>query len=198
MSGLEIIEKYQIPDKPDFYATTSHRFKLDLFDFFNDHKDKVLIEFGTSRGFTSVFCSRIFKNVHTINIQRTKETDECVGQVDNIDQYVIDLCDPDNVDKLRDIEKADVYIVDALHSYNAIINDTFTAKEHCNEGAYIVYDDYGTYPEIKKAVDELIEQEEIRFIKYIGHEAGWSYGEGGGVGYERTLQDREGVICQIL
>ena len=57
MSGLEIIEQYQIPDKPDFYATTSHRFKLDLFDFFNDYKDKVLIEFGTSRGYTSVFCS---------------------------------------------------------------------------------------------------------------------------------------------
>ena len=33
MSGLEIIEKYQIPDKPDFYATTSHKFKLDLLIF---------------------------------------------------------------------------------------------------------------------------------------------------------------------
>ena len=193
MSGLEIIEKYQIPDKPNFFATTSHKFKLDLYDFFNNHKDKVLIEFGTSRGYTSVFCSQLFKNVHTINIKRTKETDECVSQVNNIKQHVLNLENSD----LSSIEKGDVYIIDDLHSYNAVIKDTSTAKEHCNKGAYIVYDDYGTYPEIKKAVDELIEQEEIKFIKYIGHKAGWRYGDGGGVGYKRTLTDREGVICRI-
>ena len=194
MSGLEIIEQYQIPDKPDFFATTSHKFKLDLYEFFDNHKDKILVEFGTSRGHTSVFCSRMFKFVHTINVQRTKETDECIGRVDNIKQHVLNLQNAD----LGNIEKGDVYIVDALHEYNAIINDTFTVKEHCNEGAYIVYDDYGTYPEIKKAVNELIEQKEIKLIKYIGHGAGWKYGDGGGTNYERTLRDREGVICQIL
>ena len=69
MSAKLILEKYDIPDKPDFFATTSHQFKKDLYDYFNDSKDKVFIEFGTSRGFSSVFVSELFKHVHTVNIQ---------------------------------------------------------------------------------------------------------------------------------
>lgn len=194
MSGLEIIEKYKIPDKPVDHTTTSHKFKLDLFDFFTDCKDKVLIEFGTSRGYTSVFCSRIFKNVHTISLKKSIETEEYIGQVDNIDHYVINLRKK-NIDK---IEKGDVYIIDALHTYRAILNDTSTVIKHCDKGSFIVYDDYGTYPRIKQAVDQLIEEKKIKLIKFIGHGVGWSYGDGGGNGYERVLQNREGVICQIL
>ena len=57
MSGRELIESMQIPDKVDDHATTSHTFKADLYDFFKDFKDKILVEFGTSRGYTSGFCS---------------------------------------------------------------------------------------------------------------------------------------------
>jgi len=91
-----------------------------------------------------------------------------------------------------------VVLIDAEHTYTAVKRDTRVVKEIANKSAFIVYDDYGTYPDIKKAVNDMIAADEIRFVKYIGEEEGWKYGNGGGAGYKRTLTDREGVICKIL
>jgi len=49
MEFKEIIEKHNIPDKPDFHATTSYKFKEDLFFFFQSigSEDLICTEFGT-------------------------------------------------------------------------------------------------------------------------------------------------------
>lgn len=197
MSAQLIIEKYQIPDKPDFFATTSHQFKKDLYDFFNNTKDKIFIEFGTSRGYSSVFVSELFKHVHTVNIQMTEETKELLSQADNISAHKFDLYRFTAKDYLEELDKGDVFFVDAKHEYEAVKSDTYLAKEFANEGAYIIYDDYGAYTEIKRAIKDLIDLKEIELVKYIGNKKGWKYGEGGGI-VKRTLEDYEGVICKIL
>ena len=198
MSGRELIESMQIPDKKEVFATTSHRFKIDLYDFFKELNDKILVEFGTSRGYTSGFCSKFFKAVHTINSNTNDDSLHYLKQFENVTPYVIGIGRGNNWRRrLGELPKGDVYIIDAEHTYTAVKRDTRVVKEIANKSAFIVYDDHGTYPDIKKAVDDMIAGDEIRLVKYIGEEEGWKYGEGGGAGYKRTLTDREGVICQI-
>jgi len=198
MSGRELIESMQIPDKVEDHATTSHTFKADLYDFFKDFKDKILVEFGTSRGYTSGFCSKFFKEVHTLNKWRSEDTIRYLKQFENVTPHMIGLGRGNNWrEHLEKVTKGDVYLIDAEHTYRAVRRDTRLVKEVGNKAAYIVYDDYGTYPDIKRAIDELIAEDELRFVKYIGEEKGWKYGKGGGAGYKRTLEDREGIICRI-
>lgn len=64
MSLEEILKKHNIPNKTEFFATTSYKFKSDILDNFSSSIDKVFIEFGTSRGYTSAFASELFKTVH--------------------------------------------------------------------------------------------------------------------------------------
>lgn len=197
MSAKLILEKYDIPDKPDFFATTSHKFKSDLFTFFTECKDKIFIEFGTSRGFSSVFVSELFKHVHTVNIQLTEETKELLSKTDNITAHKFDLYNSAAKDYLEKLDRGDVFFVDAKHEYKAVKSDTYLAKEFANKGAYVIYDDYGAYREIKRAVKKLIDLKVIEVVKYIGNKKGWKYGENDG-SVKRTLEDYEGVICKIL
>jgi len=197
MSAKLILEKYDIPDKPDFFATTSHKFKSDLFTFFTECKDKIFIEFGTSRGFSSVFVSELFKHVHTVNIQLSEETKELLSKTDNITAHKFDLYNLAAKDYLEKLDRGDVFFVDAKHEYKAVKSDTYLAKEFANKGAYVIYDDYGAYREIKRAVNKLIDLKVIEVVKYIGNKKGWKYGENDG-SVKRTLEDYEGVICKIL
>jgi len=197
MSGRELIESMGIPDKVEDHSTTSHTFKADLYDFFKNFNDKILVEFGTSRGYTTGFCSKFFKEVYTINSKSSEDSEDYLKQFENVTSNVIGIGRSNNWrQRVGNLPKGDVYIIDAEHSYRAVRRDTKVVKEVGNKAAYVVYDDYGTYPSIKRAVDEMIAEDVIRFVKYIGEEKGWKYGEGGRAGYRRTLEDREGVICQ--
>lgn len=197
MSPELIFEKYNIPDKTKFYATTSHQFKRDLFEFFTDCQEKTFIEFGTSTGYSSVFVSEFFKHVHTINIKLTDQTKELLSKAKNVTPYIFDLYDFSAEEHMKKIGLGDVFFVDAVHTYKAVISDTYLAKRFASEDAYIIYDDYGLYPKIKLAVDELVNEKEIEIVKFIGNKEGWKYGSQTGT-LQRTLKDYEGVICKIL
>lgn len=58
-----------------------------------------------------------------------------------------------------------------------------------------MYDDYGLYKGIRKAVEILVEDKVIEITKFIGEEKEWQFDPRS---RQRVLQDREGVICKIL
>lgn len=64
MDLKEIIENHNIPDKTDFHATTSYKFKEDLFYFLQSigSEDLICTEFGTSRGFRDY--SQVYYNIN--------------------------------------------------------------------------------------------------------------------------------------
>lgn len=196
MSPELIIESANIPDKPDFYATTSHRFKKDVSDFFNNHSDKILVEFGTSRGYTSAYLSHFFKQVHTVNIAQETLAREYLSSFKNVFLYELDLYAPTTTESVKIIMPGDVYIIDAVHSYHHVISDTKLAMQEINENGYLIYDDYGAFPEVKAAIDDMVEQGLMEIVKYIGHEEGWCYGATNESA--RTLKHYEGVICKVL
>ena len=195
MELKQIIEKHNIPDKTDFHATTSYKFKEDLFYFLQSigSEDLICTEFGTSRGFTTVMLSYLFKEVHTINLTQGDLTKDLVEGLSNINLHEFNLYS----DEELPTPKSDVFIIDAGHNYRNVISDTRRAIENSNGKAFLVYDDFGAFSPVRQAILDILEEGKIGVVKFIGMNAGWKYGEEA-IHVSRTLTHQEGVICQIL
>lgn len=191
----EIIEKHNIPNKTNFHATTSYKFKEDLFYFLQSIKSENLIctEFGTSRGFSTVLLSYLFKEVHTINLEQGEFAKELVKGLGNVNLHSFNLY----LNHKLPTPKSDLFFIDAGHTYSNVISDTRTAIENSNGKAYLVYDDFGAFSSVRQAVLDILAEGKIKIVKFIGMNAGWKYGEEA-VHVSRTLTHQEGVICQIL
>jgi hypothetical protein len=89
----ELIKRDSIPDKTEMHATTTHKFKRDLWTFFNkpEYKDAYFIEYGTSRGYTSMVASYLFKEVHTINNVDDAVSAQYLSSRKNINRHIFDL-----------------------------------------------------------------------------------------------------------
>jgi len=200
MSINEILKKENIPDKPDFFATTSYKFKEDLYNYFaGDYfKSKKVLELGTSKGYTAKLLSYLFAEVHTVNKKHDSDTTTYLDS-SNIHLHTFDLYSYKAKQAYSNIPAVDVYVIDALHSKWGVTYDLVNCLQQnpTSSERYIVFDDYGTYPEVKEAIDEAIQSKVIKVQKYIGHSKGWSYGPVG-VDTERILKDWEGLICQIV
>lgn len=174
-----------IPDKFQHPTTTSHKFKRELYNFFNkdDYKNKKCVEWGSNLGYTTYVLSHLFNQVTGFNKERAVEAIEFNKNRPNVKFYTQDIYNT-NIP----IKDGDVFLVDAEHTYHAVIDDTMRSLsfESTNK-KYFIYDDYGAYPEIKKAIDDLIEYNKIKLVTKIGHSPSDRF--------TRPLYDYEGVIC---
>src|SRR6056300_1295503 len=198
MSIEEILIEDNIPDKPNNYATTTHKFKKDLWSFFDKDyfKDVNFIEFGTSRGYTAKIASYLFEHVHTVNVRVDELSAKYLSSRDNITCYGFNLygnnCPWDKIDS------GDVFLIDALHTYDAVTKDIESALTQIpsKKGKkYLVFDDYGAYPGIKRAIEDAISRGVIEEVTRIGQEEGYKYGEST-LEISRTLLDSEGIVCR--
>jgi len=181
-----------IPDKREDKNTTSLKFKQDLIEFFQPLQLKNCVEIGTSLGYSTRVLSFLFDAVTTIDIDRQ-----------NIQKALNFNSDRSNITFLYgnasemdwDIDiKFDVSFIDADHLYKYVINDTKQSIKYGVDNMYIVFDDYGlpeTVPAVKVAVDEMLSNNIIKFVKHIGEPAGSEPRIG------RPLVDWEGMICQV-
>jgi hypothetical protein len=71
------------------------------------------------------------------------------------------------------------------------MHDTGTAIHQSSNALTIVFDDYGMFPEVKKAIDDLVKQGTMDVVQKIGEVAGQSPRVG------KTLKDSEGIICKL-
>lgn len=174
-----------IPDKFEHKTTTSHKFKKDIFEFFNkdEFKTKNCVEWGSNLGYTTRILSFLFKNVTGFNI---KEVDK--AETFNSDRPNVKFYGQDIYNTKIPVDYADVFLVDAQHTYHAVIDDTYRSLNFKSDGLkYFIYDDYGAYPEIKNAISDLVSSDKLEIIKKIGHSPTDSF--------TRPLSDYEGLIC---
>lgn len=175
-----------IPDKFQNRNTTSHRFKRDLFDFFNkpEFKDKHCVEWGSHIGYTTKVMSYLFNTVTGFNHSRTVEAEEFNKDRPNVKFYGMDIYTSE-----IPINTGDVFLVDAVHTYDAVVDDTMRSLNFRSAGKkYLIYDDYGAFPEIRKGIHDLISLDKIRIIKKIGYAPTETF--------THTLYDYEGLICE--
>ena len=104
-----------IPDKRQDKNTTSLKFKQDMIDFLgDDYKDKVCLEIGTSKGYSTKILSHLFKKVIT-----------CENSIDllnfaknvNKDRNNIEFLNKDVYNTEWDFKDIDVVVVSAEHTY---------------------------------------------------------------------------------
>lgn len=183
-------------DKKDNLATTSFRFKEDLWDFFQGSGDKVAVEFGTHKGQTTRILSHLCRKVYTVNMNGNEEAKRLNADRDNI--VYIDYFDLYSTKMLPITEKVDIVLIDAGHSYGQVIDDINRAITlPLSSEVFIVFDDYGLEKferEVKKAVDQAVDAGLLQIVKFIGHEPGHSFGGTP----PRILKYPEGVITKVV
>lgn len=174
-----------IPDKFQHNTTTSHKFKKDLFEFFDkdEFKNKNCVEWGSNLGYTTRILSFLFNNVTGFNLSIVTE-----AEAFNVDRPNIKFYGQDIYNTEIPVDYADVFLIDAQHTYHAVIDDTYRSLSFKSDGLkYFIYDDYGAYPEIKQAIEDLISNNKIEIVKKIGYNPNEKF--------TRQLTDYEGVIC---
>lgn len=179
------------PDKRENKTTTSLQFKRDLIDFFtkNNKKNGTIVELGTDHGYTTKVLSYLFKNVITFDIepQRTNIAKVYNQSRENIAYFTEDTY---SYSWWKVSNKIDAIFVDVTHAYENVILDIKNCLKIDNE-CYIIFDDYGLFNGVKKAVDEYIENKKLSFVKHIGESVGSDCRPG------KLLQDWEGIICRV-
>lgn len=185
-------------DKTQNMSTTSFKFKEDIWEYFQDFKNRIIIEFGTHKGQTTRILSFLFKKVYTVNHNNNKSAKMLNKDRNNIEYLNFDLY---SSEELPIKSKIDVFFIDAGHSYQNVISDINRATSMwCSEECYIIFDDYGANCHsntVKKAVDEALNLKVISLIKGIGHSKGYNFGTGGKGGEDRILEDYEGLITKV-
>lgn len=179
----QILEK--IPDKFQHSTTTSHKFKKELFEFFDkeEFKNKECVEWGSNLGYTTRILSYLFKQVYGFNKVEVDKAELFNSDRPNVKYFAQDI-----YNTTIPICKADIFLIDAEHTYHAVVDDTIRSLGFESIGKkYFIYDDYGAYPEIKKAIDDLVEYNKIEIIKKIGYSQHENF--------TRPLFDYEGIIC---
>ena len=192
ISSASILSK--IPDKTKDKNTTSLKFKKDLIEYLGDeYRDKICLEVGTSKGYTTRILSFLFKKVITCEIDK------------NLIEFAKDINkDRDNIEFLhKDVyegvpwgfEDISVVFIDCNHRMDYVMSDIEHSLELCkpNEEILLIFDDYGLntlWKGVKEAIDEYDDDLRFEIIKEIGQPEGWSYRE------NMTLRASEGIICK--
>ena len=130
-----------IPDKFEHSTTTSHKFKRDVFEFFNkpEFKQSVCLEIGSNLGYSTRILSYLFKEVVGFNLESAKEAIEFNKHRTNVRYYTQDVYNTQ-----LPLDYGDVFFIDAQH-------------------------DIGGFPELKQAMDDLVKNEYIKIVKPIGY-----------------------------
>ena len=175
-----------IPDKFKHRTTTSHKFKKDVFEFFNkdEFKNKICIEWGSNLGYSTKVLSYLFKEVVGFNKDRAVEAIEFNSKRTNVKYFTQDIYNTE-----IPVNEGDVFFVDAMHTYDAVIDDTLRSlkfKSSLNK-KYLIYDDVGSHQEIQNAINDLIKEGYIQIVKKIGYSPDENF--------VVKLNDYEGVIC---
>ena len=181
----DLLEK--VPEKIKYRATTSKKFKRDVFEFFDTDyfKDKSCLEIGCASGHTTFILSKLFKNVYGVDSSDTKEA--------------LKFCSDNGSNNVkffkRDVYKnglptveVDVILIDAEHTYKAVSLDIKNSlKLKSNSKKYFIFDDTGILPEVLRCVNDHCTKGILKIIKPIGCIPGDQF--------HRQLFSQEGLIC---
>jgi len=184
----------ELPDKWEVKTTTSKLWKEGLYNFIKYQNIKSVLEIGTSLGHTTYFVAHFVDKVTTLEFDssRVSKAKKLSEKHNNINFVNASSYDDWNFDY------HDLVIIDCIHEYKYIKSDIENA---INLGTkYIVFDDYGLFPELKLAIDEAIDSGRIEMIQKIGYPKGTHFhmSKSTNTTSDKILADSEGLICRVI
>ena len=186
--SMQSLEK--IPDKSEWKTTTSKVFKVNLAQFFYKKQKQNWIELGSAQGHTTTFIANLANEVLSIDYDEKNCSLIDELKIPNVKTSSIDLYS----EKFRDFMKNnrfEIAVIDATHDEKHVGIDI----SNCiNAGVKtFIFDDYGMFPGVKKAIDNFIDSAEVLRTNYIGMPPGTHYPNT----QNKVLQDWEGIIVNI-
>lgn len=188
---MKTIDLRGVVDKMQNKNTTSLKFKDDLINYFQSiegSEDFVCVEVGAAHGYSTHVLAQLFKKVYSIEFNKHNLADaEKFNQKHsniiwrNIDAYGQDW---------EINERVNVSFIDCIHDYIHTTKDINASVKRGREVMYLVFDDYGLFPEVKRAVDDFIKGADCQ-VTYIGHP------EGTLIAVDRVVKASEGVILKV-
>jgi len=169
--------------------TTSKKFKYDIVNYFNNHKDKNYLELGSCQGNSILIYSNLFKHVTGLefdndNIQRSQEL---CKYCNNVSIYNFDVSGD-----WTELPNADIVNLDALHSYEGVQYMINNALKYYPNSTFII-DDYGhEMNTIKPVIDSLFQENKIKVLQWIGEDKGFKASNG------KEFIDKEGLIFKFI
>ena len=147
--------------------TCSDKMRFEIANFFEDKPTFNIAEIGAHKGYTTRILSSIFSKVYAVdNSEEWTEFNKNYNKDKiNIEYVFLDIY-KDSWEKIPN----DVHVsfIDAVHSYEACKNDILNSIKRFTNLKYIIFDDYGVWPGVKKVVDEMIANNTLFFEKFIG------------------------------
>lgn len=150
--------------------TISTHFRYDIIHFFANKSKYSIAEIGSYKGYTTSFLSKLFKFViavdnnpefHFMNMKLNSDRQ-------NIHYALFDLYQTNWSDVFIDNVDIQVAFIDAGHSYEQCKSDIDNCLSNFKNIKYIIFDDYGVWSGVKKAVDEYIHYGKLQFETFIG------------------------------
>jgi hypothetical protein len=181
-------EEIYLVDKTEDPWTTSLKFKEDLITYFGkDYNDKVCLELGSHRGYTTKLLSQYFLKVMAVdNNKEFRDFAKEHWDANNIEYYLMDVYD----DEWK-FDNCDVVCIDCVNDYEHRKKDIDKCIEYFHN-PLLVITDYGLFPGVKKIVDEYVNSGKLIIKKQIGMPKGTKYPHT----QNKILLDFEAVICQ--
>ena len=169
--------------------TCSSKMRYDIYTFFKDMSHFKIAEIGSHKGYSTKVLSKIFSKVYAVDnsIEWTEFNKNFNKDSKNIEYIMLDIYKDNWKIMPDDIE---VCFIDAGHSYECCKSDILNSIKQFKNLQYIIFDDYGIWSGVKKIIDELIENNNLNFEKFIGLND-----VPGPNGIVKNIN--EGVICSI-
>jgi len=181
-----------LPDKFTSKTTTSLKWKSDFIDYFRDEKFKKMkiLEVGSSLGHSTRILSFLFNKVIAVDTlpERHITSSKLNYDRDNIEYVIMDV-----YNQPWNFEHMDIVFIDCVHDYAHVKSDIENSLKY-GKGTIIAFDDYGLFPELKKAIDEYIEAGVLKLETYLGMPAGTNFPKT----LYKKLKDWEGLVCQVM
>lgn len=184
-----------IPDKFDSKTTTSKRFKTDLYNFIVKNGVRSILEIGSSVGHTAYFLGHFVDTFSCVELDRSR-VDRVNKLCENLDSVV---CYRKDVYRdAWDFKYHDMIIIDCVHYYKHVKSDIENALKL--KPIYLVFDDYGLIPEVKRAVDEYVDRSILQVELKVGHPMSTEFYmcKSENITKDKRLADSEGIICKVL
>ncbi|HMO61035.1 MAG TPA: class I SAM-dependent methyltransferase [Ferruginibacter sp.] len=185
-----------IPDKFEDKRTTTKKFKQDLFDFVNETKVKTILEIGCYNGYTAHILHPVLKKMTCVDYNFY-----CIEKAKKLNTHARNI-----YYRWENVYNAewkygyhDLVIIDCGHSEEHLISDIENTMSVV-KSQYIVFDDYGLFPEVKKVIDRYITENKFLLVKKIGAQPGTLFymSTSNHTTEDKKLAEYEGVICKVL
>jgi len=182
-----------VPNIHDDVWTCSDEMRYDIYNFFKDCGDYHIAEIGSHKGYSTRVLSKMFAKVYAVdnNIEFTNFNRDFNADLNNIEYVILDIYN-DSWEPITD--SVDVVFIDAVHSYMGCKSDIMNSLHRFKNLKYIIFDDYGVWAGVKKAVDEFIRMGSLSFCTFIGlNDVPNGMNNGTGI----TKDVNEGIICRV-